>query len=79
MDNRTCPHCKNPGCDPDDIFCWNCGRELRNYCANPECPQLPLEKTAFGDVTLPENYMYCPHCGSRSRFADLGFLQQIEF
>ena len=80
MVTLICPHCANPECEVDDFVCWNCGKELRNYCSNPECPQLPLMASSeLEGVTLMSKHVYCPHCGSRSRFADLGFVQQSEF
>ena len=69
MEYRVCPNCGNPEIEEANGFCWNCGLELGNCCENPECQA--------GD--LADKFTYCPHCGSETRYAKLGFAVRLEF
>lgn len=79
MENKTCPQCHNPNCDSDGRFCWNCGLELGNCCDNPECESDGVTDTEEEILILPDEYSYCPYCGIQTRYARLGFAQQIVF
>ncbi len=72
MEKTPCPNCGNPNLAPDDRFCWNCGFEFGNCCENPDCQD-------SDDLTLPDEFTYCPYCGEETRFAKLGFAERIEF
>lgn len=69
MEYRVCPNCGNPEIEEAHGFCWNCGLELGNCCENAECQA--------GE--LPDKFTYCPHCGSETRYANLGFAERLEF
>ena len=74
----TCPRCHNNDISENETFCWNCGLELGNCCDNPECVyQGPLSERNV--VELPDNFTYCPYCGSQTRFAKIGFVKPLEF
>ena len=78
MGKIICPKCHNPNVDENESFCWNCGLELGNCCDNPECVYEGANSER-GVVELPDNFTYCPYCGSETRYAKLGFAVQIEF
>lgn len=73
-DKITCVSCGNPECEYDDIFCFNCGIELRNYCTNQECAQNNAE-----DPELPWNYCFCPSCGSETTYKANGCIEPKTF
>lgn len=70
----TCVKCGNPECGCDDIFCFNCGAELKNYCTNQECVQNDSD-----DSELPEDYCFCPLCGSETTFKKNGYIEPKAF
>lgn len=69
----TCPHCKNPDCDIEDTFCFNCGKPLWNRCTDGNCPMTDENQS------LAPNMVYCPICGSLSTFAEDGYITTQDF
>lgn len=70
----TCPHCGNPDCNVEAIFCFNCGKYLHNRCSYAICP---LADSDAGD--LNPNMVFCPECGSPSTFSNAGYISPKEF
>lgn len=75
----TCPHCGNPKCYDTDEFCFNCGSIIINGCDNPECPGLDTGEHPRGFFELPENYCFCPRCGSPTRFYGSGLRKPVAY
>lgn len=76
-ENMTCPHCGNPNCLQVDLFCFNCGNHLHNFCTNEEC-QLS-ECSAEGSGELGPEMVFCPVCGAESTFSEEGYIEKKEF
>lgn len=75
MDEKVaCELCGNPECGCDDIFCSNCGAELKTYCTNNECDQNKADCPE-----LPAHYCYCPICGSKTTFMEKGYIKPRTF
>lgn len=73
-----CPRCHNRNIGDNDAYCWNCGLELGNFCDNPSC----TSRESISErrvVELPDNFTFCPYCGSETYYARLGVVQTIEF
>lgn len=79
MEKRICPQCNNPDSGPDDDFCWNCGLKFGNCCENPECYELEVRSVNVGGINLPDKFTYCPYCGTLTRYARLGFVEELVF
>lgn len=55
-----CPKCRNYSFRKEDVHCSSCGTELYNMC--------PFERGK-----LSGSDRYCPYCGTKSTFKQLGF------
>lgn len=78
-EKRNCPKCGNSDCDINDSFCWNCGAELGNCCENEECIAAEQTGADHGILDLPDNYVYCPYCGSLTRYGKAGYVVEVNF
>lgn len=82
---KICPVCQNEEIEND--ICQICGTYLVNRCSgvNPDETYYRYNSTDFanGDNEgcqhlLSGNARYCPYCGSRSTFFELGILQNYQ-
>lgn len=69
----TCPECNNPNCKPEDLFCHNCGAEIRNCCVNPECKRGGAKDPT--DNVLPKDHCHCSLCGHPTRYMLRGMIR----
>ena len=66
---KECPNCGNEETNIEGDFCQICGQKIINHCSNYDCTN---------DV-LPSNARYCPVCGDRSTFYNLGYLKDWNY
>jgi hypothetical protein len=68
----TCPKCGFKDHIEGAVFCQNCGQHIGfNYCTNPECPE-------SGRGKLPDDARYCPFCGKKTYFSEIGIFPTEE-
>lgn len=62
-EKMICPHCGNPNSYADDNFCFNCGKQLYNFCSDEDCPLSDIDSGG-----LSPEMIFCPNCGAASTF-----------
>lgn len=67
---KECPNCQNEETNIDGNYCHICGENLVNLCSYDNCPN---------SDPLPTNARYCPVCGSKSTFLEIGFLKEWNY
>ena len=70
----TCPKCHKTFTWDQSDYCPYCGIFLSNTCTNSDC-EMNSHNSSFEDSWgFPNDYKFCPECGSKTTFHD--FLQE---
>lgn len=66
-----CPHCGAENRIGEGLFCKKCGREILNFCTDPEC-----ENSVISEMGIDADAHYCSLCGALSSFSKLGYFEE---